>query len=219
MSTSKRFRPRVVAALGRARRPDHPLIWLALPAAFALALLAGGRDGPSGEDPGGQGEQPPIIVAGFAPFASTLSGEPQRDRLVVPPAAAYPDDASVRAAKRFAKSRAGLVSFAVVDSRGRAHGWRHDRRYVSASIVKAPLMVAELRRQAGGVDEGTRGLLNAMVTVSDNDSADAIYTRVGDSGLTDVARRTGMDRFTVQGHWGNAFVTAADLASFMSAYE
>ena len=55
-----------------------------------------------------------------------------------------------------------------------------------------------------------------MVTSSDNDAADAIYSRVGDTGLLEVAKAVGMRRFTVAGYWGNAQVTAADMARLFS---
>ena len=48
-----------------------------------------------------------------------------------------------------------------------------------------------------------------MITISDNDAADAIYDRVGDAGLIAVAERAGMTRFTVAGYWGNAQIAAA----------
>jgi hypothetical protein len=55
-----------------------------------------------------------------------------------------------------------------------------------------------------------------MVTRSDNDAADSIYGRVGDSGLVAVARKARMRRFTIAGYWANAQVTASDLARFFS---
>jgi Beta-lactamase enzyme family len=126
----------------------------------------------------------------------------------------------MRAAWRFARRRGGQVSFAVVDTRGRLRGRDADRRYISASVVKALLLAAELRRleQAGErtIDPGTHALLTAMVAHSDNASADDVYMRVGDPGLLEVAKEAGMRRFSVSGHWANAQVTAADLALFFS---
>jgi hypothetical protein len=122
---------------------------------------------------------------------------------------------AIRRAWRFAQSRGGPVSFAVVDTEGHLRGRRLARPYVSASVVKAMLLVAELRRlasQGTPLDSTTAGALEAMITVSDNDAADAIYWRVGDPGLLAVARLAGMRRFTVAGHWTTAMVTAADLA-------
>jgi beta-lactamase class A len=130
-----------------------------------------------------------------------------------------PSRHELRRAKGYARGRDGLVSFAAVDSRGDVHGLAPDRPYVSASVVKAMLLAAELRRLDGArapVDESTRGLLTGMLIYSDNDAADAIYARVGDEGLYDVARRAGMGNFTVAGYWGNAQITARDIAGFMS---
>jgi beta-lactamase class A len=124
----------------------------------------------------------------------------------------------VQAAARYARARGGLVSFAVIDSRGLTRGLSLDRPFVSASVVKALLLAAELRRLETAhapLDELTRTLLSRMITHSDNASADAIYRRVGDAGLHRVARRAGMRSFGVSGYWGNARVTARDLARFL----
>ena len=58
----------------------------------------------------------------------------------------------------------------------------------------------------------TDSLLTNMITVSDNEAADAIYARVGDAGLLAVAKRVGMTQFTVAGYWGNAQIAAGDMA-------
>jgi beta-lactamase class A len=125
----------------------------------------------------------------------------------------------VAAAQRYARGREGLVSFAVVGSDGRTGGLAEDRSYVSASVVKALLLAAELRRLDDGglpLDDSTRGLLASMITWSDNEAADMIYARVGDAGLAAVAGRAGMERFSAGGHWSAAQITAADMASFFS---
>jgi beta-lactamase class A len=129
--------------------------------------------------------------------------------------AKVPSPAAVRDAWSYARQRGGQVSFAVVDTEGELRGRAEDRRYAAASVVKAMLLAAEIRRlkHAGaGIDPTTDRLLTAMITRSDNDAADTIYGRVGDAGLFAVARRAGMTRFTVAGHWGNAQITAADMA-------
>jgi hypothetical protein len=128
-----------------------------------------------------------------------------------------PSAAALEAGWEYARARLGAVSFAVVNSDGKLRGRAAGRRYSSASVVKAMLLAAEVRRlkHAGaGIDSATDSLLSAMITRSDNDAADAIYARVGDAGLLAVARRAGMTRFTVAGHWGNAQIAAADMALF-----
>ena len=133
------------------------------------------------------------------------------------PEGKVPRASAVRAAGSYARGRAGVVSFAVVDTKGKLRGRDEGRRYPAASVVKAMLLAAEIRRlkHAGvGIDSNTDSLLRAMITRSDNAAADAIYGRVGDGGLFRVARRARMRRFTVAGHWGNAQITAADMARF-----
>jgi len=126
-----------------------------------------------------------------------------------------PSAAALREARDFARARAGVVSFATLNSERKLRGDDQHRLYPAASTVKAMLLAAELRRikhAGGGIDSQTDSLLEAMITESDNDAADAIYARVGDQGMFEVAERAGMPDFTVAGHWGNAQVSAADLA-------
>jgi Beta-lactamase enzyme family len=135
---------------------------------------------------------------------------------------AIPSGAGLAEARAFAADRVGEVSFAVVDTQGRLWGAGSKRLYSSASVVKSMLLVAELRRlerEGMPLDAETESLLRAMITSSDNDAADAIYGRVGDAGLTEVARLAGMNRFDVAGHWGNAQITAADMARMFSDLE
>lgn len=130
-----------------------------------------------------------------------------------------PTASAMRKAWRFARRRGGQVSLAVVDTEGRLRGRDGGRRYVAASVVKAMLLVAELRRlrrERLPLDSATEELLGAMITRSDNDAADSIYVRVGDPGLVALARSAHMRRFTIAGYWANAQVTAADLARFFS---
>jgi hypothetical protein len=145
--------------------------------------------------------------------------EPNRAAPKPAPPRPLPGAAAMQKAWKFARRRGGQVSFAVVDTQGRMRTREGGRLYPSASVVKAMLLVAELRRlkELGlPLDPATEDLLEAMITYSDNDAADSIYARVGDPGLVAVAESTGMRRFTVAGYWGNAQVTAADLARFFS---
>jgi Beta-lactamase enzyme family len=133
--------------------------------------------------------------------------------------AIVPAPGTLNDAWRFAQARGGEISIAVVDTRGRLRGEDENRLYSSASVVKSMLLAAELRRlQREGLplDAQTESLLRAMITYSDNDAADAIYSRVGDAGLFEVAHLARMNRFTVAGHWGNAQITAADMARMFS---
>jgi len=130
-----------------------------------------------------------------------------------------PQRADVRRAGVFARARAGLVALAVIDTRGRMHGVRPRARFPAASVVKAALLAARLRAlERGGqpLAEAERQRFEAMIRWSDNDAADAVYAAVGDAALVETVRRGGMRRFTIAGHWGNAQITAADGARFMS---
>ena len=98
--------------------------------------------------------------------------------------------AGIRRARRFARSRQGVVAFAVLDSEHRPRGLRRTTPFPSASVSKAMLLVAALRRAGGRrLGDTTRRLLRSMITVSDNDAASAVYAQVGGEGLRRVARR------------------------------
>ncbi len=116
-------------------------------------------------------------------------------------------------AQRFASRRFGVAAFAVLEEGRRPRGFQRTVQFPSASVSKAMLMVAVLRRAAGRrLSEGERALLRAMITVSDNDAASALYRQVGGNGLRAVARAAGMRKFGDVGHWSDAKVTPADQA-------
>ena len=134
----------------------------------------------------------------------------------------YPSQAQVRDAKRFAKGRSGSVSFAVIgpfngDSKLRGRDQR--TQFSSASVTKAMLLAAYLRSHKK-LSAEAKGRLRPMITVSDNDAADAIYAQVGDEGLRRVAKRAHMRDFEpTPGFWGGAQITAADMARFFYRLE
>jgi hypothetical protein len=133
-------------------------------------------------------------------------------RRVVAPA--FPSRRAVRAARRYVRGRA-LSSFALIDSRGRLHGWAPHRRYISASVVKAMLLVARLRQLGNHLPGASdRAVLEPMIEVSDNDAADVAYDWIGDAGLLALARRAHMRDLTVAGYWGSTFFSASDQARF-----
>jgi beta-lactamase class A len=132
------------------------------------------------------------------------------------PRAVYPPPGAVRRAQRFAAERG--VSFAVIDRSLGLRGYDYDRQFSSASVSKALLLAAELRRldrEGLPLDSETRALLEPMVTYSDNRAADAVYAQVGDEGLEEVGERAGMRDFeATPGFWGGDQITAADMARF-----
>jgi hypothetical protein len=119
--------------------------------------------------------------------------------------------AALRRAGSYARSRAGAVSFAVLEPGRRVHGLRRTAVYPSASVVKAMLLVAVLRR-AGARPLGAqeRALLEPMVTVSDNAAALAVYASVGKAGLWRVARAAHMQHFGGVPALFDTQITAAD---------
>jgi hypothetical protein len=84
------------------------------------------------------------------------------------------------------------------------------------------LLVAFLRQlEATGAEptDGERASLGYMIRLSDNDSADSIYAKVGDKRLRALARRAGMRGFEISGDWANATLTASDQARFFLALD
>jgi hypothetical protein len=138
------------------------------------------------------------------------------------PRDSYPPSRAIRRAQEFAASR-GDVSFAVIDDSIGLRGYDQDRQFSSASVSKALLLAAELRRldrEGLPLDDATKSLLEPMITYSDNRAADAVYAQVGDEGLEEVAQRAGMEDFeATPGFWGGDQVTAADLARFFFRLE
>ena len=120
------------------------------------------------------------------------------------------------AARAWAEQRTSDISFAVRTER-RGWSWRGSTRYRSASIVKAMLLVAYLRRpdvRGRRLRAAERALLDPMIRLSDNRAADAIYPRVGPPALTALGRRVGMTHFFAYPVWGGSTVTASDQARF-----
>ncbi|HEX4690441.1 MAG TPA: serine hydrolase [Solirubrobacteraceae bacterium] len=123
----------------------------------------------------------------------------------------------VAAARHWAEHRAGTIAFAV-RTRDGIRGVGLDRRFPSASVVKALLLVAYLnepavRRRPLTAEEGA--LLAPMIRHSSNSAADAVWVRVGDPRLRRLARRAGMHRFRPGGSlWGLSQITARDITRF-----
>lgn len=211
------------AGPGRARSLAAPVA-LALAAAVGAFGVALPREVAPDSRPALKARSPvsPSRTPGPSPSSAlaALAFEAQTKRPGAPAIrrpALVPGKAGLQNASAYARGREGAVSFAVIDSRGELRGRTENRRYPAASVVKAMLLAAELRRlaEAGqGIDPTTDSLLEAMITYSDNAAADAIYSRVGDAALQEIAARAGMTRFTVASHWGTARIAAADMARF-----
>ena len=129
--------------------------------------------------------------------------------------ALFPPPARIAAARRFLAGRVGIESWALLDSHGRLHGFAPRRIYVSASVIKAMLLVAYLRRIGRRMPSaGERALLGPMITTSDNGRATAVFSRVGAAAVVDLARRARMRSFAIGGYWSGATFSAEDQARF-----
>ncbi|HEY1273684.1 MAG TPA: M15 family metallopeptidase [Thermoleophilaceae bacterium] len=134
--------------------------------------------------------------------------------------ALFPPRARIRAARRFLAHRGALNGFALIDTRGQIHGFAPHRVYVSASVVKAMLLVAYLRRIGNRMPNAAeRAALGPMIQVSDNGRATAVYRRVGDAALRALAARAHMRTFSIFGFWGSAFFSAEDQARFFFVFD
>jgi hypothetical protein len=96
------------------------------------------------------------------------------------------------------------------------------RVHSSASVVKAMLLVAYLRRDGVRRDElrrDERRTLGPMIRESDNRSAREIFAVVGQGGLADLARAAGMKHFEPSPSWGASGIAAGDQAAFFRRIE
>jgi Beta-lactamase enzyme family len=122
---------------------------------------------------------------------------------------------ALAAARRYARSRLGSVSFAVVEDRTSVRGYRRTAGYPSASVIKAMVMVAVLRRAGQGrLTSAQRALLYPMITRSDNMAAVALWNELGAGALRRVAAAAGMRRFAIGPHLFEARIDASDQARF-----
>ena len=132
-------------------------------------------------------------------------------------AASYPDRAQLDAVRNYLEQRSGVVGVGVIDDQGGIRGIHDRRRFVTASVIKAMLLVSYLRNvayQGRGLTSYERRRLRRMITVSSNDAADWAYLRVGDASLRRLARRADLDQFSICCWWTRAYFSARDQAKF-----
>lgn len=197
------------------------LIAICVAVAVAVAATAGSEPASREADNdrrGGVNAVPPVSPALRTIADLALPGGPGQvdsgvgvyPSLATPERLAFPGPAALAQARRFTSAREGEVAFAVADDRGGITGLGARRPFSSGSLSKAMILVAYLRKLAEGhADPSQSDLLSLgyMIRLSDNASADTIYSRVGDKRLIDLARRAGMKGFAVSGDWANATVT------------
>ncbi len=122
------------------------------------------------------------------------------------------------AAERYAHTRSGRITFAVVDEAGRLHGYHAREVAPSASVLKAMLLVAYLRRadvRGRDLEQWERDLLAPMIRRSDNDAASRMVGLVGEARLDALAQAAGMEHFRLHWPiWGQSEITPRGEALF-----
>ena len=132
----------------------------------------------------------------------------------------------IASARSYLERRRGRTAFAVIDDEGELGGVHASARFVTASVVKAMLLVQYLRkvdRADRDLTAAERRLLAPMIRVSSNEAATAIWRRVRDAGLRRLAKRVGMTNFVIGPRhirscrcsaraWARAQITAGDQA-------
>lgn len=131
--------------------------------------------------------------------------------------AVFPAKPQMDRVRDYLKERGGHVGVSVIDNQGHVRGVHGKRTFVTASVIKAMLLVAYLRkvenegRRLSGYE---RARLRPMITVSSNGAATWTYYRVGDARLRRLAERADMDQFSICCSWGYAHFSARDQAKF-----
>ena len=121
-----------------------------------------------------------------------------------------------RAARAFAATRPGTVSYAVRTPCG-AWDRAPDRVVPTASLLKPLLLVAYLRRpevRSRALTARERTLLGPMIRRSANAPANDLVARLGAAAIERAARRSGLRRFRLRSPWGVSDTTARDQARF-----
>ncbi len=117
----------------------------------------------------------------------------------------------LEAAREYAATRAGTISFALRTPH-RLYRSGAYRAYPSASVVKAMLMVAYLNHptvRGRKLDGRDHALLDPMIRWSNNGAASQVRNFVGNGALEHLADRVGMGRFASAPSWGSTQITAA----------
>jgi hypothetical protein len=116
----------------------------------------------------------------------------------------------------YAHHRRGDISFEV-RAHGRVWGYRSHHVVVTASVLKAMLLVAYLDLPSvrnRGLARADIALLTPMIRRSDNTAATLVRGIVGDRRLVALAHRVGMRNFRPAAIWGLSQTTADDQALF-----
>jgi Beta-lactamase enzyme family len=161
-----------------------------------------------------------LAALAFAGLAIPSSGAPPRAAVAASSGARGTNWAPrMRSAKRYAKRRAGQVSFAVVDLRGRMHTYNRADTAPTASVIKVMFLAAYLRQRSvrhRDLRGSDRALLGPMIKRSDNVAATRVRDIVGARAIERLARDARMRDFHFDSSvWGLSRTSARDQARFM----
>jgi beta-lactamase class A len=160
-----------------------------------------------------------------APATRPPATAPARStRTPAAPPAPGPDARLAAALDPLRAATSGHLSLAVTDlDDGTSADYAPDgHAFVTASIAKVDILAALLLRaqdEGRALDDDERAQAEKMIEASDNDAANALWTRIGQGpGLAAANRRFGLTR-TVPGAgglWGLTTTTAADQVRLLS---
>ena len=124
----------------------------------------------------------------------------------------------VRAAKSYARHRAGQISFAVKGLDGRLKVFNRHDTAPAASVFKVMLLATYLRQPSvrhRPLDHADRALLGPMIRVSDSVAATRVRDIVGVPAIERLAHDAHMHAFRYASVWGLSRIDAVDQARFM----
>ena len=122
------------------------------------------------------------------------------------------------AARHYANSRSGKISFAVIGLDGRMRTYHPAETAPAASVFKVMLLATYLRRPSvrhRALTSSDRRLLDPMIRVSDSVAATRVRDIAGVPAIKRLARDAGMKRFKYNPVWGLSRIDATDQARFM----
>ncbi|GAA1553546.1 serine hydrolase [Actinomadura kijaniata] len=118
--------------------------------------------------------------------------------------------------------RSGTESVAVLDrKRGISCSVGGTRRYDSASVVKATILAATLRRaieKGRGLTANEKSLAHKMITRSDNGAASSLWRSLGRTRMQKFLNMAGMKstKLGPDGYWGLTQITTGDQIKLLS---
>jgi hypothetical protein len=151
-----------------------------------------------------------LALAALLLAATTNAGAPQRW---------HPDE---RAARAFARDRAGEISFAAIGPGGGMHAFHPGRTAPMASTFKVMLLATYLRQHSvrhRSLHHADTSLLGPMIKRSDSVAATRVRDIVGVPAIKRLARDAHLRKFKYNPVWGLSRDSARDQARFMYRLE